>query len=257
MEQFKHPANLNMMWELLLDEFQIGVNDISARNVNTIFQANINMFVIKTNMYLPIMELNKLFLSQVVAAVNNIMPDLKLRKKIKILEEVPSHKIEDVQAFRQNQLEHELKIKQMEMEQYLTPQKPAEPKFADSLDFQTDAESVESLLARQLEERNVDLLPPPPAKKVTFASDFVLKAGTSTFLSKLKKKQDVEEPSMYEQQDSVPLQTFMEEPSQTPATQQQTTTIIDKQMIPMSEIVKQLNELNRKVDLLLEKYALL
>ena len=73
-EQFTNKENLNLLWNVLLDEFNINnSNKKLINNIKIVFESNINPFILKANPRSNIMELNKLFLSQVVLAVNKLL----------------------------------------------------------------------------------------------------------------------------------------------------------------------------------------
>ena len=81
MNNFTNNANLELLWDVLLDELNINttnkslVNNITlVNNIKIVFDTNIKHFTLKTNPTLHIMELNKQFLSQVVMAVNKLFP---------------------------------------------------------------------------------------------------------------------------------------------------------------------------------------
>ena len=107
------------------------------------------------------MELNKHFLSQVVLAVNRLFPNIKQENNIKRItisdEEVAEpYKIEDIQASRQSEFEKEVDRKRMEMENYMSPQKPKELDFSyGRLDGKITA--MDSLVADKLVQRNIEI----------------------------------------------------------------------------------------------------
>jgi hypothetical protein len=98
--------------------------------------------------------------------------------------------------------------------------------------------------------------PPPPMnaqKKVTWASDE--KTGImDNLLSKLKKT-ETSIDDKYEQQESVSLDHIASPhlPSVNANAPLANVNAQQTQMLPMSEMVKLLNEVNRKLDILLEK----
>jgi hypothetical protein len=66
------------------------------------------------------------------------------------------YKIEDIQASRQSDFENEVKIKQMELDNYMTPQKPKSLNFSD---HNTDGKitAMDSLIAEKMAQRNLDI----------------------------------------------------------------------------------------------------
>jgi len=162
-EQFTNKENLNLLWNVLLDEFNINnSNKKIINNIKIVFESNINPFILKANPRSNIMELNKLFLSQVVLAVNKLITSSNTNnvfKRITILDEDilnEPYKIEDIQASRQNDFDKSLEQKRMDMENYMTPQKPKELNFSDN---KSDSKitSMDSLIAEKMAERNLEI----------------------------------------------------------------------------------------------------
>jgi hypothetical protein len=82
--QFLEQDNLELLWEVLLDELNINNSNTKLiSNIRIIFESNINPFISKTNSNINIIDLNKQFLSQLVTAVNRLLPELKQEKNIK------------------------------------------------------------------------------------------------------------------------------------------------------------------------------
>ena len=170
-EQFTNKENLNLLWNVLLDEFNINnSNKKLINNIKIVFESNINPFILKANPRSNIMELNKLFLSQVVLAVNKLLISANINantnantnnvfKRITISDEEilnEPYKIEDIQASRQNDFDKSLEQKRMDMENYMTPQKPKELNFSDN---KSDSKitSMDSLIAEKMAERNLEI----------------------------------------------------------------------------------------------------
>jgi len=157
--QFVNKDNLELLWEVLLDELNINqTNTNLITNVKTIFQSNINLFVSRSNPKTTILEQNKQFLNQVLLAVNQLLPQQNM-KRINITDEIVNepYKIEDIQAARKTDFEKELERKKMELDNYLTITKPKELDFTDK-NF-TSLPGMEVLLANKLVERNLDFDP--------------------------------------------------------------------------------------------------
>jgi hypothetical protein len=322
LSQFTNKQNINLLWDVLLDELCINSNNKSLiSNIRTVFESNIKPFTSRSNPKTPIMELNKQFLSQVVLAVNRLFPNLtnlqKQEQNIKRItitndEAAEPYKIEDIQSSRQSEFEKEVEIKRMELENYMTPQKPKELDFTyGNLDGKITA--MDSLLAEKLAQRNLDIeqlhngnynqtidpekwltsketsvkneknvpLSNQPInnrlkhinidgdnislnqdlnnnknqKKVSF-SDFSDENSSVNIFQKLKKQQPLEEiintdieQKQYIEQKSQPLPEIKQEqinrgiivqnPSISP-------------IIPKNEMIKQLNDMNTKIDTLYE-----
>lgn len=165
--QFTNKQNIQMLWDILLDELKINNNNKSlVNNIRNVFESNIHPFTSRVKPNATIMELNKQFLSQVVLAVNKLFPnfnELKQRqeqniKRIQIAtEEINEpYKIEDIQASRQTVFERELETKRMDLENYMTPQKPKELDFSyGNLDKKIT--SMDSLIIDKMNQRNLEV----------------------------------------------------------------------------------------------------
>ena len=168
-EQFTNKENLNLLWNVLLDEFNINnSNKQLINNIKIVFENNINPFILKANPRSNIMELNKLFLSQVVLAVNKLLTNANANananannvfKRITISDEDivnEPYKIEDIQASRQNDFDKSLEQKRLDLENYMTPQKPKALNFSDN---KSDSKitSMDSLIAEKMAERNLEI----------------------------------------------------------------------------------------------------
>ena len=165
LSQFTTKQNLKLLWDVLLDELQIDpTNKTVLTNIRTVFESNINPFSSRANPKLQIMELNKQFLSQVVLAVNRLFPTLKQEQNIKRItisdEEISDfkepYKIEDIHASRQSDFEKEVERKRMEMENYMTPQKPRELDFSDR-NSDGKIKAMDSLVADKMAQRNFEI----------------------------------------------------------------------------------------------------
>ena len=119
LSQFNNKKNMSLLWDVLLDELCVNINNKSlVNNIRTVFESNINPFTVRTNPKTSIMELNKQFLSQVVLSVNRLFPNFnesrqeqnQIIKRIKITNEevYEPYKIEDIHASRQTDFEKEV-----------------------------------------------------------------------------------------------------------------------------------------------------
>jgi len=165
LSQFTTKQNLKLLWEVLLDELNINkTNTKLIGNIRTVFESNINPFSSRVNPKSQIMDINKQFLSQVVLAVNRLFPTLKQEQTIKRItisdEEISDfkepYKREDIHASRQNEFEKEVDRKRIEMENYMTPQKPRELDFSDR---KSDGKitAMDSLVADKMAQRNLEI----------------------------------------------------------------------------------------------------
>jgi hypothetical protein len=165
LSQFTTKQNLKLLWDVLLDELHINTTNTKlVANIRTVFESNINPFLSRANTKSSIMDLNKQFLSQVVLAVNRLFPQLKQEHNIKRItisdEEISDfkepYKIEDIHASRQNDFEKEVDRKRMELENYMTPQKPKELDFSDT-NIDGKITSMDSLIAEKMTQRNLEI----------------------------------------------------------------------------------------------------
>jgi hypothetical protein len=329
LSQFTNKQNLKLLWEVLLDELHINTSNKSLiSNIRTVFESNINPFASRANTKVHIMELNKQFLSQVVLAVNRLFPNMKQEQNIKRItisdEEVSEpYKIEHIHASRQSDFEKEVERKRMEMENYMTPQKPRELDFSDR-NSDGKIQAMDSLVADKMAQRNLEieqfqnsnynssiepdtwLTPKETSVKnekaqiqqkpiiknnqnsrlkhisidsnnnITLSIDEIEQKNkkvswddqesTISIFNKLKKQPIVEVESnintikdnitpndekQYIEQKSMPLpQVKQEEIIRNQSTLPTTTN--NEPIIPKTEIVKQLNEMNKKIDNLYE-----
>ena len=88
MTKFLNKQNMKLLWDVLLDELNIDTNNKSIlTNVRTVFESNIQPFTKNTSANLngntQLVGLNKLFLSQVLIAVNRLFPNLKQEQEYK------------------------------------------------------------------------------------------------------------------------------------------------------------------------------
>ena len=309
--QFTESDNLNLLWEVLLDELNINIeNKTLLSNIRLVFESNLKLFTSRSYPNTNIINLNKQFLSQLLIAVNKLFPNFSNIqksdpnvKRINITNEeiLEPYKIEDIQSARKSDFEKELEIKKMELENYMTPVKPKEMDFSDrNLDEIIPSGGMDSLLADKMAERNFDIdniqhanynlsninpeqwLKPKETsvnsekkeqrqidqielynknpKKVSFHetinSNISLKieeTSTVDIFQKLKKNNSDDlsnQEGKYQTQNSNPLpnqeKMFKNESNITELPKPQITQNIP--IIPNTEMIKQLNEMNTKID---------
>ena len=89
---FVNKQNIKILWDVLLGELNMKNDNTSlVNNIRSVFESNISPFTARMNPKSSLMDLNKLFLSQVVVAVNRLFPNLKQQqqmRKINISDEV-------------------------------------------------------------------------------------------------------------------------------------------------------------------------
>ncbi len=147
--RFVNKENIKILWEVLLSELNMQ-NDKTTltSNIRSVFESNINPFTARINPKSSLMDLNKLFLSQVVIAVNRLFPNLKQRQQIqtiKISNEPLDTPFEDL-----------LKEKVEEFENFSTFKKPKELDFSDKKSDEKITE-MQALIAETMAKRNFEV----------------------------------------------------------------------------------------------------
>jgi hypothetical protein len=329
LSQFTNKQNLNLLWDVLLDELHINTSNTKLiRNIRSVFESNIKPFTARINHKSNIMDLNKQFLSQVVLAVNRLFPNFTNSnelnqkqeqhiKRITITDEevLEPYKIEDIHASRQSEFEKDVEKKRLELENFMSPQKPKELDFSDR-NSDSKIKAMDSLIAEKMAQRNFELetlqknnftasidpdkwltpketsvknekntpiiasqqknnsklkhisfdndnnitlsvseneqIPTNFIKKVTW-NDLETQKEPINIFSKLKKQTSLEpfqdNEKQYVEQKSMPLPQVNQE-----IIRNETSISIssNEPVIPKTELVKQLNEMNQKIDNLYE-----
>jgi hypothetical protein len=161
---FLTKQNLNLLWEVLLDELHIDVNNKSIiTNIRTVFESNINPFTKNVNQNTQLVILNKQFLSQVLIAVNRLFPNLKQEqdfKRIQISSEeaqIPDpYKIEDIREARQISFENQVNLKRADFENSINLNKPKELDFSEKIEVNKIIE-MDALIAETVARRKFDI----------------------------------------------------------------------------------------------------
>lgn len=172
--KFLTKQNLNLLWEVLLDELHIDTNNKSfVTNIRIVFESNINPFTKNVLQNAQLVILNKQFLSQVVIAVNRLFPNLKQEqefKRIQISSEethlldtdtdtdtgTNPYKIEDIRESRQISFEKQVNLKRADFENSINLNKPKELNFTEKND---DGKIIEmdALIAETVARRKFDI----------------------------------------------------------------------------------------------------
>ena len=197
------------------------------------------------------------------------------------------YKIEDIHASRQSDFDKELERKRIEMETYMTPPKPKELVFSDNMTIDKIT-SMETIIAEKITQRNMeisshydytnsDIKPsdqwltpietsiknenptPDKSKKVSW-NEPSMNMSMNIF-NKLKQTQQPPtiDVKQYSEQKSMPLPNGMATKEMT--TKEMTTNrmipkeskfspimVTQEPILPNSEIIKQLNETNKRID---------
>ena len=166
LQQFTSKKNIDMLWEVLLDELNVNLdNKVIMTNVKTVFESNINLFISKANPSSGLMNLNKLFLSQIITAVNRLFLNLKQdqdqqqMKLINISDEIMNdepYKVEDIHSARQTDFEKQVNQRRSDFDNLVNIKKPKELDFSDKTDNSKIME-MEALIAETVAKRKFDI----------------------------------------------------------------------------------------------------
>jgi hypothetical protein len=163
LQQFKTVKNINMLWEVLLDELNINTQNTSlTANVRSVFESNVNPFLARANPNSGLMNLNKIFLTQIVAAVNRLFPNINQQPPVKLInisDEVVSsepYKVEDIHNARQTEFETQVNQRRNDFENLVTVKKPKELDFSDKAET-SKIKEMEALIAETIAKRNFDI----------------------------------------------------------------------------------------------------
>jgi len=163
LQQFKTNKNIKMLWEVLLDELNINPqNTAVVTNIYSVFESNINPFLAKANPNSGLMNLNKIFLTQIVAAVNRLFPNINQQQPVKLInisDEIVSnepYKVEDIHNARQTEFETQVNQRRNDFESLVMVQKPKELDFSDKAE-NSKIKEMEALIAETIAKRNFDI----------------------------------------------------------------------------------------------------
>jgi hypothetical protein len=163
LQQFKTNKNINMLWEVLLDELNINPqNTAIVTNIRSVFESNVNPFLARANPNSGLMNLNKIFLTQIVAAVNRLFPNINQQQPVKLInisDEIVNtepYKVEDIHNARQTEFETQVNQRRNDFESLVTVKKPKEVDFSDKAE-NSKIKEMEALIAETIAKRNFDI----------------------------------------------------------------------------------------------------
>ena len=162
-KNFLNNKNVSMLWEVLLDELHINPNSSSVvQNIKTVFDGNVSLFTTRANPNAGLMNLNKLFLNQVLIAVNQLFPNLKQEQQIKLInisDEIigEPYKVEDIHNARQTDFEKQVADKRNEFESSINVKKPQPVDFSDKVEPEMKIMEMEALIAETMAKRKFDI----------------------------------------------------------------------------------------------------
>ena len=163
LKNFLNNKNVSMLWEVLLDELNINPNSTTVvQNIKTVFDGNISLFTTRANPNAGLMNLNKLFLNQVLIAVNQLFPNLKQEQQLKLInisDEIigEPYKVEDIHNARQTDFEKQVADKRNEFESSINLKKPQPVDFSDKVEPEMKIMEMEALIAETMAKRKFDI----------------------------------------------------------------------------------------------------
>lgn len=152
-QHFLKHENLTMLLEVLLNELKVSKNPMSVENVQQIFLNNIKFFTKNSHPNMQLKELNKLFLKQVMIAINALTP-----KKINILDE-------DIQEINTEIINEEFNVKKRDFEKY-SNKNPINIDFSDIVK-PDKIKNMEELINVKLNEREMEEFSHPLPLNIT------------------------------------------------------------------------------------------
>ena len=162
-KNFLNNKNVSMLWEVLLDELNINPNSTTVvQNIKTVFDGNVSLFTTRANPNAGLMNLNKLFLNQVLIAVNQLFPNLKQEQQIKLInisDEIigEPYNVEDIHNARQTDFEKQVADKRNEFESSINVKKPQPVDFSDKVEPEMKIMEMEALIAETMAKRKFDI----------------------------------------------------------------------------------------------------
>ena len=153
--------NTGMLWGVLIDELKLKNNNAQLMTyIQTIFNTNLNMFRNKVNPNQSIMMLNKQFLQQVIAAINQLVPNFKHEQSLKSIhigEDIKEpYKVEDIHASRQSDFEKQLAQKQQDFDNIINQKKPDPVIFSDNIKDEKISQ-MDVLISETIARRNFEV----------------------------------------------------------------------------------------------------
>ena len=143
MEQqgFNSMKNKGLLWELMSNENKEFRSETSKnlKELQTLFEKCINETVNSNNKNISLLELNKVF-------ITNLTEQLKIKQP---------YLSKDIKTSRIEKINIQLQEKKNEMESFLKTKTPDEIDFSSSND--TPLKNVDDILKKKLEERNYDM----------------------------------------------------------------------------------------------------
>jgi hypothetical protein len=260
-KQFLNNQNINILYEILLQELKINETTSWMSQIKQIFSNNINFFLANVNLNNSLLELNKLFLKQTIIAINKLIPNLKNdQKKINILPDEINfpHKIEDIRNVRKDLFDEEFNLKKKEFDNIMKNEKPDTINFSDEYRNEKII-NMKKLLSDKINERDNEI---PQISNISEMNNVLENINL-----KMEKIMEIEENpkkkvnfALKDDDEIIPeIKTIIYEEQKSielPKNENQNITNIKNNLtatnfLPMNEFIKKINEidsLNKKMD---------
>ena len=151
MNAFISKDNINLLWEVLLEEPTL--KNISSGKQKLIYNAlysNISSFYDKEkHESFDLVTLNKNFLGEMLKVIRKNKPGIIEKENIKF-------KVEDIHAERKNIFEKDLEKRKNDFEMAITLKKPPIPDFTEKIEDEK-IKGMEELIAKTVAQRNFDI----------------------------------------------------------------------------------------------------
>ena len=167
--EFLNKENIEMLWEIIIDENLIkSVHDTASNNFKTFFLSQIQGFYVKNKSLIQnLFEFNKGFITTIINNAKYIEEQHREQYKEKQLYH-PKENItfKDIQMDKQSIFEKEYSQKKLDFQNEMTSYIPEPLNFKDNLD--KPIIEMEELINKTLAQRNFDIeqihkkTPPPP-----------------------------------------------------------------------------------------------
>jgi hypothetical protein len=155
---FASQDNVQMLWELLLDNLQGTNQQLNIQSLQSTFLNNVKMFNEKERNNITSANLvaaNKHFLKNMVGLINRELQIQETRQNQQNL----TYLAKDIQAQRQNQFDIQLQQKRQEFDNYNIVKKPPVPNFADNIDLENEklnAANIKQMIDQTVAQRNYE-----------------------------------------------------------------------------------------------------
>ena len=180
---FLSNQNVNLLWEVLLDEPSIRhITPEEITKLHAVFSNNLTIFnesnKPNNNSHTDLTQLNKTFLGQMIRMI---------RANINTTKNKNVYKVEDIQAQRQQQFEQQLAQKRNDFEASMTLTKPPIPNFTEKIEDEK-IKGMDELIAKTVAQRNFDI---SQINMNPSNTDWLQPEPTSIKLNKIKIQEDI------------------------------------------------------------------